>query len=273
MLKPQFVSEDHLREPPTGYVASVTQRRHDGRRSWLVLPAREGAFGRAMRSLWLAYQPIVRCSDHQVMAHEALVRSDEPLMADPLALFHAAERKGRRAPLGRRIRRIAAGDLVRVPGDVFLNLGPEDLLDPELYDGGGPLARFATRIVLEITEHAPLNGVPNLSGRLQRLRDLGFRLAVDDLGAGYSGHVNLAILEPEIVKIDAALVRGIDRDAGRRDVIRSLTKLCGKLHSFVVAEGVETIAERDILVSLGCDALQGFLLARPEREPPPISWS
>jgi EAL domain-containing protein (putative c-di-GMP-specific phosphodiesterase class I) len=272
MLKPLFVSEDHFCEPPPGTLARGPRRRADERRPWLGLAPREGAFGRAMRSLWLAYQPIVRCHDRRVIAHEVLVRSDEPLLGDPLALFHAAELKGRRAPLGRRIRRLIACDLVRVSGDVFINLGPEDLLDPELYDGGGPLTPFASRIVLEITEHAPLDGVPNLSGRLQRLRDLGYRLAVDDLGAGYSGHVNLAILEPEIVKLDAALVRGIDQDAGRRDVVRSITKLCGKLRSFVIAEGVETIGERDALVSLGCDALQGFLLARPEREPPPVRW-
>ncbi len=272
MLKPLFVSEDHFCEAPPALVTRGARRGQDARAPWLALAPREGAFGRAMRSLWLAYQPIGRCHDRRVIAHEALVRSDEPLLCDPLALFHAAELKGRRAPLGRRIRRLIACDLVRIPGDFFINLGPEDLLDPELYDGGGPLAPFASRVVLEITEHAPLDGVPNLSGRLQRLRDLGFRLAIDDLGAGYSGHVNLAILEPEIVKLDAALVRGIDQDAGRRDVVRSLTKLCGKLRSFVVAEGVETIGERDALVSLGCDALQGFLLARPEREPPPVCW-
>jgi EAL domain-containing protein (putative c-di-GMP-specific phosphodiesterase class I) len=258
MLKTALVFEDHFRATP---------------RPWVVAPARDNAFARAERSLWLAYQPIVRCHDRQVIAHEALVRSEEPRLGDPLSLFEAAGRKGRRAQLGRRIRRVVAGELFRVPGDLFVNLAAEDLLDPELFDSSGPLAPFAGRVVLEITEQSPLDGIPNLSGRLTRLRELGFRVAVDDLGAGHSGHMNLAILEPEVVKIDAGLVRQIDRDPERRDVIRQILKLCRKLHAVVVAEGVETEAERDVLVALGVDALQGYLLARPSRDlPATVRW-
>ena len=158
-----------------------------------------------------------------------------------------------------------AGPAAKVPGDVFTNLGPEELDDPALYDPRGPLVPFAARIVLEITEQAPLDRVPDLSGRISRLRDLGFRLAVDDLGAGYSGHVSLAVLEPEIVKLDMGLVRGIDRDPVRREVVRSTTRLCHRLGCLVVAEGIETPDERDAVLELGCDAMQGFLFAQPTR--------
>jgi EAL domain-containing protein (putative c-di-GMP-specific phosphodiesterase class I) len=155
---------------------------------------------------------------------------------------------------------------------VFVNVDDEDLLDGELVGGGGALADFASRVVLEITERAQLDRIPHLSGRLTRLRDQGFRLAIDDLGAGYSGNVNLAILEPDVVKLDMALVRGVDRETSNRDVVRSVIRLCKKLRCVIVAEGVETEAERDTLVELGCDALQGFLLARPARVPLPVRW-
>jgi EAL domain-containing protein (putative c-di-GMP-specific phosphodiesterase class I) len=214
----------------------------------------------------------VRCSDRRTIAHEALMRSEEPRLSDPLTLLRAADRKSRRAKLARRIRRVVALDWARLEGDVFLNLTASDLLDGELFDPWGPLAPIASSIVLEITEQAPLDGVPNLSWRLLRLRELGFRLAVDDLGAGYSGNINLAVLEPEFVKIDGALVRGADRDTERRDLIRSIVKLCGKLGAQVIAEGVETASERDVLVALGCDALQGFVFARPSRDPQPVAW-
>jgi EAL domain-containing protein (putative c-di-GMP-specific phosphodiesterase class I) len=223
----------------------------------------EGAWGRALDSLWLAYQPVVRASDGTVIAHEALVRSDEPALGDPLALFGAARARKGRVRLGRRIREVLAGDLSSFPGDVYTNVGAEELSDANLYDRRGPLAPFAARVVLEITENAPLDRVPDLSGRLARLRELGFRFAVDDLGAGYSGHLHLAILEPQVVKLDMSLVRGVDRDPARRDLVRSAVRLCHRLGSLVVAEGVETAAERDALSTTGCDALQGFFFGAP----------
>lgn len=227
-------------------------------------PARdEGAFVRALDSIWLAYQPIVRASDGAVIAHEALVRSDEPALGDPLALFGAARTRKGRVRLGRRIREVLARDLPALPGDVYTNVSAEELTDDRLFHHRGPLAPFAGRVVLEITEHAPLEGVPDLSGRLARLRELGFRLAVDDLGAGHSGHLHLAILEPHVVKLDMSLVRGVDRDPTRCEIMRSAARLCRRLGSLVVAEGVETAAERDAVLATGCDALQGFFFGAP----------
>jgi EAL domain-containing protein (putative c-di-GMP-specific phosphodiesterase class I) len=118
-------------------------------------------------------------------------------------------------------------------------------------------------VVLEITERAALEEVDDVPGRAQRLRDLGFGLAVDDLGAGYAGLNSFAQLAPEYVKLDITLVSGIHRDRLRRKLIRSLTTLCSDMGITVVAEGVETPDERDTLVELGCDLLQGYLLGRP----------
>jgi len=253
---------------PEGWWQDEERVRHP-RAGWASLPAEpsgpDATFVRALRSLWLAYQPIVSARDGRVIAHEALVRSDEPALGDPVALFDAAGRRSRRRRLSRAIRARLAADLRSMAGDVFTNVGPEELDDPTLYDPRGPLAPFASRIVLEVTEQAPLERVPDLTGRIARLRALGYRLAVDDLGAGYAGHVSLAILEPEIVKLDMSLVRGVDRDPARREVVRSTTRLCQRLGCLVVAEGIETVDERDAVLELGCDALQGFLFAHPAR--------
>jgi EAL domain-containing protein (putative c-di-GMP-specific phosphodiesterase class I) len=104
------------------------------------------------------------------------------------------------------------------------------------------------------------------------LKAAGFRLAIDDLGAGYAGLTSVTLLEPAIVKVDMSLVRGIDRDPKRQSVLRSIVGLCSELHILVVAEGVETAGERDKLVSLGCDLLQGYLFAKPGRVFPTPAW-
>jgi EAL domain-containing protein (putative c-di-GMP-specific phosphodiesterase class I) len=227
---------------------------------------------RALRSLMLFYQPIVRWSDHSVVAHEALVRSTEPGLENPGALFQLARELGRARELARAIRERLATDLETLSGDVFANLDAGDLFDGALYDPHTSLTPHADRLVLEITERASLEAVPDIRARVTRLRDLGFRIAVDDLGAGYAGLTSLAVLEPEVVKVDMSLVRRVDVEPIRRHVIRSLARLCDKLRCLVVAEGVETSRERDALLSLGCDVQQGFLYASPARRPPPICW-
>jgi EAL domain-containing protein (putative c-di-GMP-specific phosphodiesterase class I) len=99
---------------------------------------------------------------------------------------------------------------------------------------------------------------------MQRLRAMGFRLAVDDLGAGYAGLATFSQLQPEIVKLDMSLVRRLDENPTKLAVVRSMRQLCTDLHIDVVAEGVESPAERDALVAAGCPLLQGYLFGRPE---------
>jgi EAL domain-containing protein (putative c-di-GMP-specific phosphodiesterase class I) len=117
--------------------------------------------------------------------------------------------------------------------------------------------------VLELTERSSFEHVPNLRARVSLLRRLGYRLAVDDLGAGYAGLNSFAALNPHVVKLDMTLVRGADSEPVKQRVIGSMASLCREFGIMVVAEGIETPAERDIVVSLGCDLIQGFLLGRP----------
>jgi EAL domain-containing protein (putative c-di-GMP-specific phosphodiesterase class I) len=153
---------------------------------------------------------------------------------------------------------------------LFVNLHTQDLLDDDLYDASRPLARIAHRVVLEITERASLHSVHDVQGRIGRLRSMGFRIAIDDLGAGYAGLTSFAQLEPEVVKLDMSLVRDVHEQPTKQTLVRTMIAMCSELGMKVVAEGIETPAERATIVELGCDLLQGFLFARPEVAFPPI---
>ena len=237
--------------------------------------ALEGAFERALSGLWLAFQPIVSLSEKRVFAYEALMRSREAALPHPGAMLSAAERLDRLPDLGRTIRERAAAAVAAMPGDdavLFINLHPADFQDPTLYSEAAPLARHARRVVLEITERAALDDISNLRDKVSRLRALGYRIAVDDLGAGYAGLTTFANLEPEVVKIDMGLVRDVETTRTKRTLIAKLTDACRDLGMKVVAEGVETAGERDALIELGCDLLQGYFFARPAADFPPVAF-
>jgi len=224
-------------------------------------------FDRALACRWMAYQPLCDRRSGAVFAYEALLRTDEPTLQNPSAFIGAAEQLERLAELGRSVRAGVAVGLPHMPEgvSVFVNLHPLDLDDPELYDEASPLSRVAGRVVLEITERASLSEVKDLGPRLDLLRGLGYRIAVDDLGAGFAGLASFARLRPEVVKIDMSLVRGVENDPVRRKLVHSITRASHDLGILVVAEGIESEAERDALASLEVDVLQGFLLGRPSR--------
>ncbi|MCU1283553.1 MAG: diguanylate cyclase/phosphodiesterase [bacterium] len=221
---------------------------------------------RAFESLYMVYQPIARWGRREVYAYEALVRTREPSVPHPGALLDIAQRCDRLPELGRRIRRAVAATAATSMARLFVNLHPIDLLDDDLYDQEAPLSRHARRVVLEVTERAGLDEIADLADRLRRLRALGFRIAIDDLGEGYAGLTSLARVAPEFVKLDMSLVRGIDSSVAQQQIVASTLQLCRALGSEVIAEGVETIAERDALVAIGLDFLQGYLIARPAPE-------
>jgi EAL domain-containing protein (putative c-di-GMP-specific phosphodiesterase class I) len=227
----------------------------------------EARFASAVEKMWVAAQPIVSWSGRSTFAYETLLRTDEPTLRSPLDFFDAAERLGRAAELGRTIRGRVAAQLHETPppAHIFVNLHPADLEDEELYADNGALTPFASRVVLEITERAALDRIHELGSRVTRLRTLGYRIAIDDLGAGYAGLTSFAQLEPEVVKVDMSLVRGIDASPVKQKLVRSIISLCTELGILLVAEGIETPAERDTLVGLGGDLCQGYLFARPGR--------
>jgi EAL domain-containing protein (putative c-di-GMP-specific phosphodiesterase class I) len=234
----------------------------------------DSAFNRALTGMHLAFQPIVDARTQRVVAYEALMRSAEPSLPDPGAVLEAAEQLGRVHDVGRRVRSLACEARSRMDPEVllFVNLHSQDLLDAQLAAPGSPLQRMADRVVLEITERCSLEGVSDVRGRVARLRELGFRIAVDDLGAGYAGLSSFAALEPEFVKLDMSLTRAVDTSPVRQRLIKSMTTLCSDLGTRIIVEGIETPEERDTLLRLGCDTLQGYLFARPGPPFPQPQW-
>ena len=172
--------------------------------------------------------------------------------------------------VGRAVRRSVAASLDPLKCPVFVNIHPLELADEELLALDDPLASRASDVVLEITERASLEGIPDFRTRILNLRDVGYRIAVDDLGAGYAGLNTFAALEPDVVKLDMTLMRNCDKEPVKRKLIGSMAALCRDLGMQVVAEGIETPAERTWSSSSGCDFLQGYLIGRPGRLPAPL---
>ena len=229
--------------------------------------ALEVRFASALSSLWIAYQPIVSWSQQNTYAYEALVRNEEPTLRSPQDLFEAAERLGQLQELGRIIRGQVDSAMSDVPPPVrvFVNVHALELDDDSLFAPGSPLSRHAERVVLEITERAPLERIKDVSTRVGKLRAMGYGIAVDDLGAGYAGLTSFAQLEPEVVKVDMSLIRGIDSSPTKQKLVQSIITLCADLGIKLIAEGIETEQERATLIKLGGDLCQGYLFARPSR--------
>jgi EAL domain-containing protein (putative c-di-GMP-specific phosphodiesterase class I)/CheY-like chemotaxis protein len=232
----------------------------------------EARFASGLEKAWMAMQPILSWRTRSVFAYEALLRTDEPTLASPEAFLDAAARLDRTRELGRRIRSRIADRLIELPPSVsiFVNLHPTDLIDEELCSPGGALTPFAHGVVLEVTERAALEQVHGVIPAIARLRKLGFRIALDDMGAGYAGLSSFAMLEPEIVKVDMSLVRGIHLSPTKQKLFRSFASLCRDLNTEIIAEGVEIAEERDCLNELGGDLYQGYLFARPGRGFPTV---
>jgi EAL domain-containing protein (putative c-di-GMP-specific phosphodiesterase class I) len=225
----------------------------------------QASFERALQTMSLAFQPIIDVNERRVFGYEALMRSAEASLPNPGAVLGAAERLDRLDDLGQRVRRLAADAFEQAPDDalLFVNLHTRDLLDPTLYDPAARLTKIANRVVLEVTERSTIDDVKDIQVRVAALRRLGFRIAIDDLGAGYAGLSSFAALEPEIVKLDMSLVRDVHKSEIRQRLIVSMTTLCKEMNMRVVAEGVEHAEESAIVRRAGCDLIQGYLYARP----------
>ncbi|MCB9654462.1 MAG: EAL domain-containing protein [Deltaproteobacteria bacterium] len=233
----------------------------------------ETNFARALKSAFMAYQPIVCCSERTMIGYEALLRCREPAFPHPGVLLDAAERLGQTHLVGRCVRALVAQDFGARDTQVFVNLHPEDLVDDELYSASAPLSKMATRVILEVTERATIDSVRDIGRRVRELKDMGYRIALDDLGAGYAGLSSLARLEPDVAKIDMSIVRDVHIEPVKQKLIRTMVPLFKDLHMTVVVEGVETQAELGTLRDLGCDIMQGYLFSPPKTPPPTVDWS
>jgi EAL domain-containing protein (putative c-di-GMP-specific phosphodiesterase class I) len=230
----------------------------------------EAAFARATGSLSTVYQPIVRTSDRCTVAYEVFLRTDEPLLSKPDVMVLAAERLEQVDALGCMVRErsiVPPASLM-----LFVNVHGSELVNGAFGDRNSPLAGFSDRVVLEVSERVALDQLPGLTDAVARLRATGLRIALDDVGAGYAGLSSFAALKPDFVKLDISLIRDLDTNATKYRIIGAMAMLAKDLGITTVAEGVETEAERDALVELGVDLLQGYRFARPGRAFPRAEW-
>jgi EAL domain-containing protein (putative c-di-GMP-specific phosphodiesterase class I) len=213
----------------------------------------------------MVFQPVVSWTAKSLFAYEALVRSREETLSQPRELFDAAERLNQLPELTYRIHAACAQQLKSLPeyALLFVNLHIKELLLVDEFARMSELVPYAGRVVLELTERASFEQVSDMSTRVARLRSYGFRIALDDMGAGFAGLTSFASLDPDVVKLDTVLIRDVDSMPLKRRLVSSMTRLCSELGIQVVAEGVETVNERDTLCELGCDLMQGYFFAQP----------
>lgn len=224
-----------------------------------------GTFNRALDSLRMVYQPITRFSTRSTWAYEALVRTGEPSLQNPADLLEAAERLDTMGELGRTTRAHVADAIPAIAEErhMLVNLDPRELEDDALYTAEAPLSAYADRVIIELTERSRLEDIARLTERVHVLRRLGYRFAIDDMGAGYAGLQTFVHLQPDVAKIDMSLVRDIDTNPTKQRIVSSIQTLCLDMGIEVIAEGIETRSERDCIVDLGVDLLQGYLFSRP----------
>jgi EAL domain-containing protein (putative c-di-GMP-specific phosphodiesterase class I) len=233
----------------------------------------EVRFRRAIATFRMMYQPIVRSPHRTVFAHAARMQSGEITLAHPAALFRAASRLGGLKPLGRAVRNVVASAMSKLPAraQMFIPIHGSDLRDDLLFSPDALLSQYASRVTLEITERASLDAVLNVPARIAALRAMGYRIALDDFGAGHGSLGSLVQIRPDAVKLDASLVRGLDQDVIKRKLVGAMLLVCREMKALVIAEGVETAEERDALQALGCEMLQGQLFAGPGLPVPEVT--
>lgn len=209
------------------------------------------------------YQPIAELHGGRVVGVEALARFSLEPQEGPVAWFAAAAAAGLETELDLAAIRTALADAPRLPQGVFLslNLSPATAASTALLDllADAPV----DRIVLEVTEHAPVEDYEGLDTALKDLRARGGRLAVDDAGAGFASLRHILRLAPDFIKLDVDLTRGIDTDQARRALAAALISFASQIGATIVAEGIETRPEVDTLRALGVSYGQGYFIAHP----------
>ncbi|NUU38814.1 bifunctional diguanylate cyclase/phosphodiesterase [Pseudomonas sp. C2B4] len=222
------------------------------------------------------FQPIISLSERRILGYEALSRgpSNSPLHS-PIALFAVARQAGRLSELEIACRQSACRRFneQQLPGKLFLNVSPESLLEAAhqpgrtlqlLQDFGIP----PSQVVIELTEQTPIDDFQLLQTALHHYRAMGFSIALDDLGAGYSSLRLWSELRPDYVKIDRHFIDGIHQDALKREFVGSILQIAKASRAQVIAEGIELPEELAVLTEMGVDLVQGYLLCRPQEHPP-----
>jgi EAL domain-containing protein (putative c-di-GMP-specific phosphodiesterase class I)/DNA-binding NarL/FixJ family response regulator len=215
-------------------------------------------------ALAIVFQPIVGLRDRSVVGAEALARfAGPPRRRAPNLWFDEAGTVGLRQALELVAADRAIEALPQLPPQVYLTINAS----PRTLTSAGFLRLIShadgSRLVAEITEHAPIHDYARLGDALTKLRALGMRLAIDDAGAGYSSLRHILELQPDLIKLDMSLIHGIHRDRSKQALAAGLISFASKAGSSIIAEGIERAREVETLVELGVSHGQGFFLGKP----------
>jgi EAL domain-containing protein (putative c-di-GMP-specific phosphodiesterase class I) len=209
----------------------------------------------------IVFQPVVKLDSAEVEEFEALSRFDTGLDLTPDIVFEIAHEVGLGVELERAALAKAVEKLSAIKGRLAFNLSPMALEDPKTIAdlSNYPLAR----LTLELSEHDPVDDYSRLKETLAPLRAKGMRLAIDDVGAGFSTLRHILLTSPDVVKIDRSLVSGVADDPVLQSLVEALVKVASGIPAQIVAEGVETERDAEILRKLGVTHGQGWFFGRP----------
>ena len=214
-----------------------------------------------------AYQPIVDLRDRSIFAHEALVRGVHGEGA--LTVLNQVNDSNRyRFDQRCRTQAIAGAAQLGMQSHLSINFMPNAVYRPELCIRSTLEAARQHNfpldlLIFETLESEHVDNYRHLTNILREYREFGFKTAIDDFGAGYSGLNLLADFQPDLIKLDMALIRDIDRDRIRQAIVRGIVTICAELDVTVIAEGIERAGERDFLADCGIFLMQGFWFAKP----------
>lgn len=217
------------------------------------------------------FQPIISFKDKEIIGYEALSRGPEGTeYENPYLLFDAAAEADLLFELDRLCRKKALLNARSISPRhrLFINCLPSAVLDPDFRDAYlksflEELKITPANIVLEVTEREAIENYELFKEAVSYYSGLGFAIAVDDTGAGYSSLETVVELKPDFIKLDISIVRDIDKNILKQELIKAIMALSKEMNSTVIAEGVETEEELNTLREIGIDFGQGFLFARP----------
>lgn len=229
----------------------------------------------SLAALTPLFQPIISLKKNKIYGYEALIRgpSDSGLHS-PVNLFDAASRHGRLAELDLLCREVAIKQFgqLKLKEKLFINTIPAALLQSD-YQHGLTLSFLekagipADQVVIELTEQYPIDDYTLMRDATEHYRDMGFSIAIDDLGAGYSGLRTWSELRPDFVKLDRHFMHNIHDDAQKRQFVQSMLDIASGINCQVIGEGVELRDEYVTAQEMKIDFVQGYYFARPTAEP------
>lgn len=220
----------------------------------------------------IALQPLVFAKgDHKgkTFAFEALLRSEHPIFDGPLSIIRAAERHKCLGEVAEVVVKRVQEWLEKLPLNtrIFMNLHPDELIHgTDLINRLRQLQPWSKQVVLEITERSRLQVIESWDVTLKSIQNMGFDVAIDDLGAGYSSLSVLAELSPKYIKMDMAIIRDIHLEPRKQRLVELMCHFAQATNAFVVGEGIEKEEEMEALHHCGVDLFQGFFLARPTKD-------